>query len=310
MQSIDIDITILTDRRYVEPKKITPYIQNVLDEDDALFRALENEGLKVYRTNWDNLDFDWSSTKFVIFRTTWDYFNRFEEFSMWLEKVSLLTRLINPKELIYWNIDKHYLQDLSRKGITIPQTLFIKNHETRSLTEILSTTDWNEFILKPAVSGAARHTYKIQSDEIGKYEILFSDLISNEAMLLQEYQKQITTKGEVAFMVFGGKFSHAILKKAKDGDFRVQDDFGGTIHPYSPSEDEIKFAERAFNACQPRPIYARIDVIWDNNNELCVGEIELIEPELWFRMNENAAADCAKAVKEYMDNSLSLSISV
>ena len=45
--------------------------------------------------------------------------------------------------------------------------------------------------------------------------------------MLQEYQNKITTKGEVAFMIFGGKYSHAVLKKAKPGDFRVQDDFGG-----------------------------------------------------------------------------------
>ena len=47
--------------------------------------------------------------------------------------------------------------------------------------------------------------------------------------------------------------------------------------------------------------YARIDVIWNNENELCIGEIELIEPELWFRMNENAAQACAQAVFNHIN---------
>ena len=95
-----IDITILTDKRFDNPKEITPYIQNVLDEDNALLFALERKGLMVVRTYWDNPNYDWSSTKYVIFRTTWDYFDRFSEFSVWLEKVNKVTTLINPKSLL------------------------------------------------------------------------------------------------------------------------------------------------------------------------------------------------------------------
>ena len=260
------DITILTDKRYIEPLEVTPYIKNVLEEDGALLQAMKLQGLKVNRTNWDNPTYDWSCSRFIIFRTTWDYFDRFEEFSIWLEKVNKVTTLINPKELIYWNIDKHYLKDLQARGIKIPPTQFIEKGDTRSLTSIASETTWNQFILKPAISGAARHTYKINKTELADYESQFSELVVNESMLIQEYQTQITTKGEVAFMVFGGKFSHAVLKKAKQGDFRVQDDFGGTIHAYSPSSAEVEFVEKAFAACVPKPIYARVDVIWDNSD--------------------------------------------
>ena len=67
------------------------------------------------------------------------------------------------------------------------------------------------------------------------------------------------------------------------GDYRVQDDFGGTIHDYQALEKEKLFAEMVVRACDPSPYYARVDLVWDNNNELAVGELELIEPELWFR---------------------------
>ena len=104
------------------------------------------------------------------------------------------------------------------------------------------------------------------------------------------------TEGEVAMIVIGGKFTHAVLKKAKEGDFRVQDDFGGSIAIYNPSKEMVKLAEKCTHILNPIPSYARVDIIWDNFRELVVSELELIEPELWFRLNPNAAQKLAQHV--------------
>ena len=296
------DVTILTDHRYVNPETIDDYTQNVLNEDRLLLEACQGLGLNSTRTNWDNPEFSWSDTRYIVFRTTWDYFERFGEFSKWLERVKNQTTLINSKDLIYWNLDKKYLIELEAKGVRIPPTKYIAAGSTKTLTEIAESASWNRFILKPAVSGAARHTYKIDSENIGDYEDLFASLISNENMILQEYQEQISTKGEVSYMIFGGKFSHAILKKAKSGDFRVQDDFGGSVHDYSPTAEEIAFAENALKQCPELPVYARVDVFWDNEDQLVLGELELIEPELWFRMDSGSAGKCASALKTFIEN--------
>jgi hypothetical protein len=102
-------------------------------------------------------------------------------------------------------------------------------------------------------------------------------------------------------MVMNGKFTHAVLKIAKKGDFRVQDDFGGTVHDYSPSQFEIDFAENAVKACKELPIYARVDVFTDNNNKLAIAELELIEPELWFRNHPEAADQLAKGIQQLIN---------
>ena len=277
------DVTLLTDSRYKNPREINWYIQNILDDDSLVTGALEKRGLKVARTNWDDPDFDWEDTRYAVFRTTWDYFDRFGEFSGWLDMIKTKTKLINPVDIIRWNIDKHYLLDLQNSGINIPPTIFMETGDGRSLKQITENTGWDEFILKPAVSGAARHTYRLNPENVNKHEKIFRQLIQSESMLLQEFQKNIFSKGEVSFMLFGGKFSHAVLKKAKEGDFRVQDDFGGTLHEYNAAEEDIRFAEKAVNVCSSLPAYARVDAAWDNNGGLCVMELELIEPELWFR---------------------------
>lgn len=294
------DIVLLTQKDFIDPVNVTPYIQNVLIEDRLLIEALEHKGLKVARTHWDNQQYDWAETRYALFRATWDYFHRYDEFSLWLKTYSKQIHFINPVSIIQWNIDKHYLSDLQQKGINIPPTLFLKAGELCDLRQLMKQAEWKKAILKPAIAGGARHTYLFDQDSADHYQDLFQTLIEEESMLLQEFQENIVNKGEVSFMVFGGKYSHSILKKAKSGDFRVQDDFGGTVHPYEASQEERKFVENVIAQCDELPVYARVDVMWDNNNKLCLGELEMIEPELWFRNSAHAASAMADAVCEHI----------
>nr|WP_238400476.1 hypothetical protein [Legionella bononiensis] len=301
------DIVLLTQRAYVDPVEITPYINNVLIEDRLLTEALEQRGLRVTRTFWDDSDFDWSNTQFALFRATWDYFHRFTEFHQWLNKQSRNIKFINPYSIIGWNMDKHYLGLLHSRGINIPPTIFLEKGDATSLKHLLQKTGWAKAILKPAIAGAARHTYLFDISNVDEHEPIFQQLISEEAMLLQEFQSQIISRGEVSFMVFGGKYSHSVLKKAKVGDFRVQDDFGGTLHSYTASIEEINFVERVIAQCDELPVYARADVMWDNHNELCLSELEMIEPELWFRTEPKSSGLMADAVCQYIHQSIAAS---
>lgn len=294
------DIVILTDKRYIEESYPDVYSQNVVNEDMAILKAMESAGLRTTRTYWDNPDFDWGSARYLLFRSTWDYFDRFDEFSTWLEKVSRQSRLINPAQLIYWNIDKFYLRDISDLGVRIPPTLFVEKGTHTRLAGLTSDLGWEEYVIKPAISGAARHTYRFLAEDMPQYEEVFSELIAGERMLIQQFQHHILTKGEVAFMVFGGRYSHAVQKIARKGDFRVQDNFGGTVHHYNASKNEIEFVEKTISSCPLMPVYARVDALWDNNGDLCLGELEIIEPELWFRMDTEAAVRFTEAVKNYI----------
>ena len=94
------DITLLTESRYENPKEINWYINNIIKEDSLVLNALKDQGLNVTRTDWNNKNFNWNNTKYVLFRTTWDYFDKFKKFKKWLEKVKLQTTLINSYEQI------------------------------------------------------------------------------------------------------------------------------------------------------------------------------------------------------------------
>jgi hypothetical protein len=291
-----IDVTLLTCQAYYKPEKISPYIQNILFEEQLLKSAFEKQGLTVEITYWDNPSYDWSKTKTVMFRTIWDYFEKFEEFFKWLDEIKHQTQLINSYELVKWNIDKHYLKDLNENGINIVPTYFTKQHKQESLLDISNEMEWEDLVIKPAISAAAFQTFKILNDQINEKEELFQQLIKNKDMLVQPFFETISEFGEASLMIFNGKFSHAILKKAKKGDFRVQDDFGGTVHDYLPSTEEVKFALKVIKACQSAPLYGRVDIIWDQEKNIYLSELEIIEPELWIRNYPKSAERIAKAV--------------
>lgn len=118
------DVVILTESRYLNPKKTNWYIDQVLLEDNILLKELEKCNLKVIKKDWSDNKFDWKQTRYAIFRTTWDYFDKFDTFIKWFEKTKKETLFINSKEIILWNLNKSYLQELSKKGINIAKTIF------------------------------------------------------------------------------------------------------------------------------------------------------------------------------------------
>lgn len=291
-------IVILTDSRFVNPKPEDVYISNVLFEDELLETELKKLGLTIKRVAWDDPYFDWSTTKYALFRAVWDYFDRIQEFKNWYHRTKTITHFINPPAIIDWNIDKHYLKDLERNGVRIPQTFIVESGTVITLEEALKKSELSGefFILKPCIAGGARETYKFHKNETESLNPTFQKLIAQEAMMLQEFQHNIVSEGEISLMVMNGKFTHAILKKAKAGDFRVQDDYGGTVHDYHPTPSEIDFALKAVNACPEKPMYARVDIFKDNHDQWALAELELFEPELWFRFKPTAAQLLAQEI--------------
>ncbi|MEE3098013.1 MAG: hypothetical protein VX312_05105 [Bacteroidota bacterium] len=290
------DVVVLTDSRYVNPLKTNTYISNVLREDELVINALKEKNLSVVKKDWNDSIFDWETTRSILFRSTWDYFDKFELFKKWFNKTKNKCLMINSTETIEWNIDKHYLLDLQEHQIPIPNSEFIKRGSSIDLLLLMQKKNWNEIVVKPTISGAAKNTYRLKEEEIIQFGPTWEKLIYKEDFIVQEFQNNVITEGEVAMIVIGGKFTHAVLKKAKEGDFRVQDDFGGSIAKYNPSEEMVKLAEKCTRILTPIPSYARVDIIWDNLRELAVSELELIEPELWFRLNPNAAQKLAHHV--------------
>jgi len=64
-------------------------------------------------------------------------------------------------ELVRWNLDTHDLRDLADRGVPVVTSRFLERGESLALADLLDETGWSEAVIKPCVSGAARHTYRV-----------------------------------------------------------------------------------------------------------------------------------------------------
>tara|TARA_B100000575_G_scaffold294516_1_gene310982 strand:- start:14394 stop:15314 length:921 start_codon:yes stop_codon:yes gene_type:complete len=294
-------IYFVTEDRYVKPIPGNSYIENIFLEDELLGNALAGLGYKYKRVSWRDSSIDWENVECVLIRTTWDYFDYLDEFNQWLQRLPSKACL-NPKELISWNIDKHYLLDLARKGVRIiPSTIIPKQHPN-TLSQWAIDLKYEHIIVKPTIAGAARLTYRLQAKQIEAFDLEFAKLNAQEDFILQPFLPSVTNFGELSLMVLGGKCTHAVQKRVKEGDFRVQDDFGGTVHHFTLTADLIEFAEMVIKLIQPQPLYGRVDILRNDTDQWMVSELELIEPELWFRTAPNKVKYLAMAIHTHIQD--------
>ncbi|HWC65378.1 MAG TPA: hypothetical protein VG777_04785, partial [Thermoanaerobaculia bacterium] len=79
------------------------------------------------------------------------------------------------------------------------------------------------------------------------------------------------------------------------GDFRVQEELGGTAAAVPAPAPLIGEARRALDAVEPPWLYARVDGI-ESEGRLLVMELEMFEPSLFLAFAPNAARRLAAAI--------------
>ena len=291
-----MDIALLTEKRFLVQKSDNWYIKNILLEDDLIASEFKSLGLSCCRVAWDGKT-NLSNFKYVLFRTTWNYFEQLDQFILFLNHWKNKVNFINPYDQIIWNLDKDYLLQFNKRGINIPNTIIVGKNQKTTLKDICKKNNWRDVVIKPCVSAGGWETHLIKWPEIDAFEKKFKSLIKKQRIMVQVFQKNIQSMGEVSLMIINQKFSHAVIKKAKKGDFRVQDDYGGSVSGYKPEPEMISFANNIMCCLNFRPIYARVDLVWDNNGQLALSELELIEPEMWFRFKPSSSKELATAIK-------------
>lgn len=265
-------------------------LEGYVVDDNLLVKELQKEGHHVKTLSW-SCNADWSAYDCAIIRTTWDYMERPEDFFSKLEEISKKTRLFNSLETVRWNIHKSYLQKFKELGVNIVPTLFFNDKE-----EIKIPDEWksNQFVVKPSISAGSFKTLVYSREDIleQKYK---AELFSGDWMC-QPFLEEIKD-GEISLIYFNKKFSHALKKIPKTGDFRVQEEFGGVVVPLEPDEALLKIGAKVLSASQDDTLYARVDVLM-YQDQYALMELELIEPSLYFRTGSHAAQNFVKALNE------------
>jgi hypothetical protein len=209
--------------------------------DDRLLRdALVARGAEVDARPWDARA-DWGSYHRIVLRSCWNFHHHPAEFLLWINEVkdNHDGSLRNSPALVQWSVDKRYLLDLDAAGIAIVPTIWVSAPEGEAapdLDALIAAQGWNEgAVVKPAISATAHQTWLVAPQRASEHQARFEALLasSQSGVMVQPFLPEIR-EGEWSLIFLGGEFSHAVVKRPVDGDFRVQHDFGGTVERREP----------------------------------------------------------------------------
>lgn len=260
-----------------------------LDEDlPFLLSALKAAGAQTRVVCWDDPQVDWTGFDLALLRSTWDYTYRLEEFLAWVDRVARCTHLHNSPELVRWNIDKRYLLDLAQADVPVIASRFVAPGEP------VEVSDRAEFVLKPSVGAGSRGARRFGRGDREVALVHAAELhAAGYTVMVQPYLGRVDREGETALIHFNGRFSHAIRKGPllrreggdPDGLFAAEAITARTARPA-----ELEVARLALRAIPGgAPLYARVDLIEDDEGAPRVLELELTEPSLFFATAPGAA---------------------
>ena len=196
----------------------------------------------------------------------------------------------NVPSVLRWNSDKAYLGHLAAAGSPVVPTRFVHRVTEQALIEAAAEFGTEKLIAKPTISASAWQTIVWSPGET-------LDDGPAGAALIQPFLPTIFDEGEISLIHVDRNFTHAIRKRPKSGDFRVQPEWGGSITPHAPAPDEFAAAERILAAIDEPLLYARIDIARDLDGAPALMELELVEPDLYFQHDPAGGAAFVEAVK-------------
>ena len=267
----------------------------MLPYDHIIIKKLNDAGILTEVFYWHDLVDDiYKLEEFdlVLLRTIWDYYKKVEEFMVFLEQLDNLdVKVLNPIDIVRWNMDKKYLIQLQDEGFDIIPTIFSFNNE--DVFDKALDLGWEKMILKPMISAGSYHTYVIEQDEKEKFLKYKKQLFTNRPYMLQEFIPEISD-GEISTITLTSPgemaedgYSYSVTKVPKKGDYRVQFDFGGVYHLGDVDPVIKKISHKITSRFDNRLLYQRLDGLW-RHNKFLIMELELIEPDLYFNYSEEA----------------------
>lgn len=217
----------------------------------------------------------------------WGYHHAVERWLAALEAWPAEAPLANAPSLLAWNTRKTYLAELEAAGVATLPTLFLDRAGPEDLAAARERFGVEDLVLKPQVSAGSHLTRRLRAGETATLE---------RPAMIQPFLPAVGGEGELSVFLFGGSPAHAIEKRARGGDFRVQPQFGAYTGPIEPPADALALARAAVAACPEAPLFARVDMLRDELGTLRLMELELIEPDLYLEHAGDRGGAFAEAV--------------
>lgn len=269
--------------------------------DSLTFAPLQSRGWQASEIPWRDQNVDWNEFEVVVIRSPWDYQNAPDEFLSVLEEIEASNaRLLNPLEVVRWNISKRYLEDFAAKGVPIVPTRWMNAYDHKVVSGAFNQWHVDEIIIKPQVSANADDTFRLDQEQLAAQKNDLQVCFAERAHMLQPFIPAIVEEGEYSLFYFNGVLSHTIIKRPKDNDFRVQEEHGGQLELIEVTDELLQYGDAVIASLDDTLLYARVDLV-RHENQMVLMELEAIEPSLYFNMDDAAADRFANAFVEHMN---------
>lgn len=267
----------------------------VIDDEHAV-APLAALGWRVSTVSWRQTEVPWHEFDLVIIRSTWDYWNDVDCFLETLGRIDRETRLVNPLELVRWNLRKTYLRDLEERGIPIVPTVWPGSIDAAGFALLFEQLGSDDLVIKPVVGANGEDAFRLSAaDQGSRWQTIAACFAAKQAMV-QRFMPHILDEGEFSLFYFDGEYSHGILKLPAEGEFRSQEERGAGIRPIEPEPLLQSRGLAALRALDIKPLYARIDFVRDEEGDFRLMEQELVEPSLYLRTDVAAPGRFAAAI--------------
>jgi len=269
-------------------------------DDGLAVSALNAADIHVSAPVWNDPTVDWTRFDLVVVRTTWDYSRNIDAFLNWLDRLETAQiKLWNPPSIMRWNADKNYLREMETRGAAILPTAWYGSGMVVDLVTELAQRGWSDVVVKPTVSAGSRRTWHLTAPFTEADQSHLSEILIDSGAMIQPFAESILTEGEWSFVFFNRQFSHAVLKKAQQGDFRVQIQFGGAANPVEPPPTLLTQAAQVLDQVESPLLYTRVDGV-NVDGRFQLMELELIEPRLFLSTNALAPTRFADAILQLL----------
>ncbi|MFQ3207046.1 MAG: glutathione synthase/RimK-type ligase-like ATP-grasp enzyme [Glaciecola sp.] len=267
----------------------TDHLEEFFVYDRLLEAPLKSLGWELTEVSWHAKNHNWDQYDAVIVRSTWDYQAHCQDFLACLQVIDNSSAVLcNSMSLIEWNISKRYLKELENKGVPIIPTLWADELQESNFAAAFAKFDCDEIVIKPYISANADGTYRLTPAQITEQLPSIMQEYKGRSAMIQPFLTSILDEGEYSLFYFNSQYSHAICKQPAKGDFRVQEEHGGQLTSIEPSKAMFAIAEQTIDALPEEALYGRVDIV-SLNGTLMIIEVELIEPSLYFNMDDASA---------------------
>ncbi len=245
-------------------------------DEEILLASLQQAGMRAELLAWDNPHGDPGAFDLCVLRSCWNYYKDPDAFLNWITVTADSCRLANSADIVRWNLHKRYLQKIADAGVPIIPTVWFERCETADLLAAMREQCWDDAVVKPAVSAASFCTQRFRIDQVDEGQFFLDALVRERDAMVQRYIPTVETSGERALVWIDGELTHAVSKHPR---------FAGGIERVSDAlpvlDQDRSIVDRVLSCVDGELLYARVDVMNDDDDTLLVSEVELMEPSLF-----------------------------